>query len=65
MEKILHLYSLPYDAAYPLICFDERPCVLHGQVVLPMKPGKAPRYDYKRKGTCCLLVALEDGLPDG
>ena len=63
MEQILHLYGLPYDADYPLICFDERPCVLHGEVVEPLaiKPGKAARYDYEyeRKGTCCLLVALE------
>lgn len=63
MEQILHLYSLPYDADYPLVCFDERPCVLHGEVVEPlaMKPGKPKRedYEYERKGTCCLLVALE------
>lgn len=63
MEQILHLYGLPYQVEYPLICFDERPCVLHGEVVEPleMQPGKAARYDYEyeRKGTCCLLVALE------
>lgn len=63
MEDVLHLYSLPYEAARPVICFDERPCVLHGEVVEPleMKPGQVRRedYEYKRKGTCCLLVALE------
>lgn len=63
MENILYLYGLPYDPAYPLLCFDERPCVLHGQVVEPlvMQPGKAMRYDYEyqRNGTCCLLVAVE------
>lgn len=63
MEVILHLYSLPYDARYPVVCFDERPCVLHGEVVEPleMKPDKPVRYDYEyeRKGTCCLLVAFE------
>lgn len=63
MENILYLYSLPYDPASPLLCFDERPCVLHGEVVEPlaMQPGKAMRYDYEyqRNGTCCLLVAVE------
>lgn len=28
MEQILALYALPYRAAYPVICFDERPCYL-------------------------------------
>lgn len=63
MEDILHLYGLPYDEAHPVVCFDERPCVLHGEVVEPlvMKPGKPRRqnYEYQRKGTCCLLVAFE------
>ena len=63
MENILYLYGLPYDAAYPLVCFDERPCVLHDHLVEPlvMQPGKPRRYDYEyqRKGTCCLLVAFE------
>lgn len=63
MEDILHLYSLPYDARYPVVCFDERPCVLHGEVVeaLPLAPGKPRRhhYEYERKGTCNLLVAVE------
>lgn len=63
MENILYLYGLPYDPDFPLICFDERPCVLHGEVVepLPMAPGRPKCYDYEyeRKGTCCLLVAVE------
>lgn len=63
MEALLHLYRLPYDARYPVVCFDERPCVLHGDIVEPleMAPGKPLRYDYeyKRNGTCCLLVAVE------
>ena len=63
MEDVLHLYSLPYDAQSPVVCFDERPCLLHGEVVAPlsMEPGKLRRedYEYERKGTCCLLVAFE------
>jgi|SRR5690606_32439481 len=63
MEDVLWLYNLPYDRDYPQVCFDERPCVLHGEVVEPllMQPGKPLRedYEYERKGTCCLLVAFE------
>ncbi len=63
MEDVLSLYSLPYDRDSPVVCFDERPCVLHGEVVEPLaaEPGKVRRqhYEYKRNGTCCLLVAIE------
>lgn len=63
MEDLLDLYELPYDPRYPVICFDERPCQLLGdeQVPIPMKPEKCYKYDhhYERKGTCCLLVAVE------
>ena len=45
MEHLLHLYALPYDPAYPLVCFDERPCFLIGEVLtpLPMEPGQPKR----------------------
>lgn len=63
MEDVLHLYNQPYDAQRPLICFDERPCQLLEEVwqPLPMKMGKVKKqqYSYRRKGTCCLLVAFE------
>jgi hypothetical protein len=63
MEDVLDLYVLPYDPAYPQICFDERPCQLFGDklVPLPMQPGKSAKedYHYDRNGVCCLLVAVE------
>ncbi len=63
MEHLLHLYSLLYDAQYPVVCIDERPCTLHANVIepLPLTPGKPLRYDYEyeRKGTCVLFVAVE------
>lgn len=63
MEGVLHLYGLPYDEKRPVICFDERPVQLLGEVVapLPMKTGKPRRldYEYQREGTACLLVAFE------
>jgi len=58
MEDVLHLYEQPYDRLRPVICFDERPCQLLGDVLMPipMKPGWAKRhdYEYERKGTCCI-----------
>jgi hypothetical protein len=63
MESVLHLYNLPLDKKRPLVCFDELPVQLLGEVVLPlpMKAGQSTRFDYeyKRRGTACLLVAFE------
>lgn len=63
MEEILHLYSLPFDEQRPLVCFDELPVQLLGDVVmpLPMRAGQPTRFDYEyeRHGACSLLVAFE------
>ncbi len=63
MEDILHLYSLPLDETRPVVCFDELPVQLLGEVVTPlaMKAEKPARFDYEyaRHGTCSLLVAFE------
>lgn len=63
MEDVLYLYNLPFDERRPLVCFDERPVQLLGEVIapLPMKAGKPTRFDYEyeREGTAVLLVAFE------
>jgi hypothetical protein len=63
MEDVLHLYGLPLDEKRPVVCFDELPVQLLGEVVapLPMKEGRAARFDYEyeRAGTAALLVAFE------
>jgi len=63
MEDLLHLYSLPHNERLPVVCFDELPVQLLGEVAvpLPMKAGKPQRedYEYARHGTCSLLVAFE------
>lgn len=63
MEQILHLYALPYDPDYPVVCYDERPCFLIGQVVegLAMKAHKPARehYAYTKNGSACVLAAIE------
>jgi len=44
MEDVLDLYEQPYDPKHPVICFDERPCQLIGDAIIPIpiKPG-SPR----------------------
>jgi hypothetical protein len=63
MEDILHLYNLPLDETRPIVCFDELPVQLLGEVVapLPMKAGQPTRcdYEYERGGCATLLVAFE------
>lgn len=63
MEQILWLYAQPYDRAYPVVCFDERPCFLIGEVVapLPMQRGHVYKehYSYEKNGSCALLAAIE------
>lgn len=63
MEQLLHLYSLPYNPDYPLLCFDERPCFLIGEVVAPLNPQPSrvakEHYAYTKNGACCLLAAIE------
>jgi hypothetical protein len=63
MEHVLDIYERPYDPRRPVVCFDERPCQLLGNVLMPipMKPGRVERedYHYKRNGTCVVLTAVE------
>jgi transposase len=63
LEEILWLYALPYDARYPVICFDERPCFLVGELVqpLPIQSGQVRKehYAYEKNGSCALLAAIE------
>ena len=63
MELILRLYMLPYDADYPVVCFDERPCFLIGDRIepIPMKKGKVAKenYSYSKHGSCSVLASIE------
>jgi hypothetical protein len=63
MEQILWLYALPYDPLYPVLCFDERPCFLIGEVVEPLalQSGQVCKehYAYEKRGSCALLAAVE------
>ena len=59
MERVLWLYAQPHDAAFPVVCFDERPCFLIGEELAPLnaKPGQVARehYAYTKKGSGCLF----------
>jgi hypothetical protein len=63
MEDVLDLYAEPYDAARPVVCFDELPVQLVAEVrtPIPATPGHTLRYDYeyKREGTANLFVCVE------
>ena len=63
MEQLLWLYALPYDPAYPVICFDERPCFLIGDIVASsaMQTGQVRKehYAYEKLGSCALLAAIQ------
>lgn len=63
MEDILDVYEQPPDPERPRLCFDELPCQLLGDTVvpLPMQPGRTRKedYEYERKGTCTLFLAYD------
>lgn len=63
MEHLLDLYQQPYDACYPVICVDERPCFLIGNTIAPLdiKPGSVKKQDYvyEKLGSATLFMAVE------
>lgn len=63
MEDVLDLYAEASDPQRPVVCFDESPTQLIGEVrqPIPAEPGRPERYDceYKRNGTANLFVFLD------
>jgi hypothetical protein len=63
MERILWLYRLPYNRLRPVLCYDERPCFLIGELVegVAMKEGVIAKehYSYEKLGSCSLLATIE------
>lgn len=63
MEDVLDLYAAPYDPAYPVVCFDESPKQLVGEVRPPLavEPGAPARYDteYVRNGVRDVMMICE------
>lgn len=63
MEDVLDLYAEAPDAKFPVVCFDESPIQMLGEVREPItaKPGRPRRVDYEycRHGTMTLFVMLD------
>ena len=63
MEDVLDLYAEEADPKRPVVCFDESPTQLIGEVrePIPAEPGQPERYDceYRRNGTANLFVFLD------
>jgi transposase len=63
MEDVLDLYGEADDPKRPVVCFDESPTQLIGEVrqPIPAEPGQIERYDfeYRRNGTVNLFVFLD------
>jgi len=67
MEDVLDLYAEAPDPKRPVVCFDESPTQLIGEVrqPIPAGPGQIERYDceYKRNGTANLFIFLDVHRP--
>ena len=63
MEDVLEVYHRPYDETRPLVCLDEAPKQLVGEVRMPLpaRPGTPARFDYEyvRNGTANLFMISE------
>jgi hypothetical protein len=63
MYRLLKLYKRGHDPSRPLVCMDEKSKQLLEDSRQPIKarPGKLEKYDYeyKRRGTCNIFVAVE------
>ena len=60
------MYALTVDEPYPLVCFDERPCFLIGDVVEGLAPAKGQiakeHYSYSKHGSCVVMGAVAPHL---
>lgn len=67
MEDVLDLYAQVPDPKRPVVCFDESPTQLIGEVRQPIQavPGQRERYDceYRRNGTVNLFIFLDAHRP--
>src|SRR5207344_2864759 len=67
MEDVLDLYGEAPDPKRPVVCFDESPIQLIGEVrqPIPAEPGQIERFDceYRRNGTANLFVFLDVNRP--
>ena len=62
-ERVLDLYSQPYETRYPVSCRDEQPKLLRAdeRPPQPARPGRPAAYDYAyaRCGPCTIWIFVE------
>jgi transposase len=67
MEDVLDLYAEAPDPKRPVVCFDESPVQLIGEVrqPVPAEAGQLERYDYeyRRNGTVNLFICVDVNRP--
>jgi len=63
MERVLDVYKRPFDPLHPVVCMDESPKQLIGEVQppIPVSPGQPAKqdYEYHRVGVCNIFLACE------
>lgn len=63
MERVLDVYKRPFDPLHPVVCMDESPKQLIGEVrpPVPPSPGQPAKqdYEYRRVGVCNIFLACE------
>jgi hypothetical protein len=63
MEEVLEIYERSYNPQEPVVCLDEKPVVLHGEVRAGKRarPGTLAKrdYEYKRHGGANVFCAVE------
>lgn len=63
MEDVLDIYEMAYNPALPVVCMDEKPYQLLGEIrePLPMRPGDTQKtdFEYIRNGTCSIFIFNE------
>ena len=63
MEKVLDVYTKPYDQMRPVVCMDESPKQLIGETRVPIPMGKGHDrkcdYEYERLCVCNIFLANE------
>jgi len=62
MEDVLDLYAEAPDPKRPVVCFDESPIQLIGEVRQPI-PAEPGQLEYRRNGTVNLFVFLDTNRP--
>jgi len=62
MEDVLEVYARPYDAQYPVVCFDESPKQLVSELRAPYIGKDGVKYEdceYRREGAAEIMMVTE------